>query len=103
MLLLVTCLAADEDAVVPACEDEALFLTEGEVLTGEVRTPVFPGAGVAVLLFVPAVLTALPEDAVAFFDSTLPSEGVRSRRDVDEVPRPPLLVVLLAKTLSDPV
>ena len=96
-------MAADEDAAVPACEDEALFLTEGDVLTGEVRTPVFPGAGAAVLLFVPAVLTALPEDAVALFDRVLLSDGVRLRRDADEVPRPPLLVVLLANTLSDPV
>lgn len=85
------------------CADEALFLTEGEVLTGEVRTPVLPGAGVAVLLFVPEVLTALFEDAVALFESVLPSEGVRSRRDVEDVPIPLLLAVLLAKPLSDPV
>ena len=66
-------------------------------------TPVLAGAATAVLLLLPAVLTALVLPAEEPFDRVLLSEDVSSLREVEDVPRPPRLEVLLANTLSEPV
>lgn len=84
-MLLDTCVDVPDDAVallwpvVPRTVDDVLV--DGAVLTAVL---------LAVVLFVAVALETL-----------LPVLVVRSLREVDEEPRPPLEVVRLAKTLSE--
>ena len=81
----------------------ALFLTDGDVLTVEVRMLLFSGAGVTELLLLPEVRTARLLPMLDPDERVLLSDDVMSLLDVDDDPSPPRLVVLLAKTLSAPV
>ena len=83
----------------PFDEDAAVGLRWFAVLVTWLEFPVVVVALVAVPVLL--VTRVVPEDA--FFERVLLSDDTRSLLDVDEVPMPERLVVLLANTLSDPV